>query len=270
MARSLHNRLGTIYIYDLYRWYICNIFNDIYEQGDNAHNILRRFVHVFILVNLYWGLIFCCVVTDVNECANNNGNCHSQAKCTNTPGSFTCTCLDGYSGDGITCSGDEWTITVLYFTFLHKLKRPIRTLVTICYPLVLVLRNTKYIIQLIINYSWYCGDNHVLSLVYFPFYLRLNTIYIYGQGYCTIGLARYTQTIYIHDICNKTIICDIQCESKKTPTVFWNFFPNGWEFLINFLHTYYTIISTLEYKFLFNYLRFWRSYAILSATTQFT
>jgi len=27
----------------------------------------------------------------------------------------------------------------------------------------------------------------------------------------------------------------IQCESKKIPSaVFWKFFPNGWEFLINF------------------------------------
>jgi len=39
------------------------------------------------------------------------------------------------------------------------------------------------------------------------------------------------------------------------PAVFWNFFPNGWEFLINFLHTYYMIISTLEYKILFKYLQ---------------
>jgi len=54
---------------------------------------------------------------------------------------------------------------------------------------------------------------------------------------------------------------------KIPPTVFWNFFPNGWEFLINFLHTYYTIISTLHYKFLFKYLQLWQSYAILSATT---
>ena len=54
---------------------------------------------------------------------------------------------------------------------------------------------------------------------------------------------------------------------KIPPTVFGNFFPNGWEFLINFLHTYYTIISTLDYKFLFKYLQLWQSYAILSATT---
>jgi len=38
----------------------------------------------------------------------------------------------------------------------------------------------------------------------------------------------------------------------------------------NHLHTYYMFLSTLDYKFLFNYPRVWRSYAILSATTQFT
>ena len=54
---------------------------------------------------------------------------------------------------------------------------------------------------------------------------------------------------------------------KIPPVVFWSFFPNGWEFLINFLHTYYTIISTLEYKFLFKYLQLWQSFAILSAIT---
>jgi len=33
------------------------------------------------------------------------------------------------------------------------------------------------------------------------------------------------------------------------------------------LHTYYTFLSTLEYKFLFSYLKLWQSYAILSETT---
>jgi len=41
------------------------------------------------------------------------------------------------------------------------------------------------------------------------------------------------------------------------PVVFWHFFPKR-EFLINFLHTYYTFLSTLDYKFLFNYLQLWR------------
>jgi len=54
---------------------------------------------------------------------------------------------------------------------------------------------------------------------------------------------------------------------KIPPAVFMTFFPNGWEFLINFLHTYYTLLSTLDYKFLFTYLQLRQSYAILSDTT---
>jgi len=56
-------------------------------------------------------------------------------------------------------------------------------------------------------------------------------------------------------------------QKKSPPAVFWNFFQNGFGLLINFLHTYYAIISTLEYKFLFKYLQLRQSYAILSATT---
>jgi len=63
------------------------------------------------------------------------------------------------------------------------------------------------------------------------------------------------------------MLCTVWVKKKSPPTVFWNFFPNGWEFLINFLHTYYTITSTPEYKILFKYLQLWQSYAILSATT---
>ena len=56
---------------------------------------------------------------DVNECLTNNGGCHATlATCTNTVGSRTCACNTGYTGDGITCSGNEF----LTFVSISKLK----------------------------------------------------------------------------------------------------------------------------------------------------
>ena len=56
-----------------------------------------------------------CCVTDVDECDVNNGGCSPDAYCTNTPGSFTCTCIGGYFGDGLNCEGkdasSEYTIS---------------------------------------------------------------------------------------------------------------------------------------------------------------
>jgi len=48
---------------------------------------------------------------------------------------------------------------------------------------------------------------------------------------------------------------------------FLKFFPKWLGIFNQFLHTYYTVTSTLDYKFLFKYLQLWQSYAILSATT---
>jgi len=49
---------------------------------------------------------------------------------------------------------------------------------------------------------------------------------------------------------------------------FSNIFAKQLGFLVRSLHIYYTFLSTLDYKFLSNYFQLWRSYAILSATTQ--
>ncbi|XP_038075664.1 fibrillin-2-like [Patiria miniata] len=42
--------------------------------------------------------------TDVDECADGLDNCDLNAACTNTHGSFTCTCNSGYTGDGTICT----------------------------------------------------------------------------------------------------------------------------------------------------------------------
>lgn len=47
------------------------------------------------------------ISTDIEECQTEIDNCHADANCTNTKGSFDCKCFTGYSGDGVTCVG-KW------------------------------------------------------------------------------------------------------------------------------------------------------------------
>ena len=48
--------------------------------------------------------INCSLFVDIDECTRGTHNCHSSlASCTNTVGSFSCSCSNPYIGDGKTC-----------------------------------------------------------------------------------------------------------------------------------------------------------------------
>lgn len=49
------------------------------------------------------------MVADKDECTYDLDNCHADAMCTNTKGSYNCTCHPGYYGDGVTCNGKSIT-----------------------------------------------------------------------------------------------------------------------------------------------------------------
>ena len=58
----------------------------------------------------------CFFKTDFDECKDPKRNeCHKKAKCTNTEGSYNCTCIDGYVGNGTLCQG---MVAILLFASL--------------------------------------------------------------------------------------------------------------------------------------------------------
>lgn len=50
-------------------------------------------------------LSLCFFFSDINECEIGAHNCDRHAVCTNTAGSFKCSCSPGWIGDGIKCTG---------------------------------------------------------------------------------------------------------------------------------------------------------------------
>ncbi len=56
--------------------------------------------------------VFVNASADVDECTEGTDNCNANAACTNTVGSFTCACNEGFSGDGVDCEGE--TVVVRY------------------------------------------------------------------------------------------------------------------------------------------------------------
>ena len=58
-------------------------------------------------------------ITDVNEC-NNVTSCHVDATCNNTIGSYTCSCQDGYYGNGNNCTG-MYLISDIMFVSKHHI-----------------------------------------------------------------------------------------------------------------------------------------------------
>ena len=52
----------------------------------------------------------CCIlVLDFNECNAPTSPCHLNAICKNNEGSYVCSCLAGYTGNGKTCTGNVTT-----------------------------------------------------------------------------------------------------------------------------------------------------------------
>lgn len=58
------------------------------------------------------------LASDVDECVTEDHNCNPNAECMNTPGSYRCSCKEGFNGDGFTCSGKRESVAQFSFVEL--------------------------------------------------------------------------------------------------------------------------------------------------------
>ena len=67
-----------------------------------------------MMVMMMMNVIRWYLILDINECTSedNRHDCHPNATCMNTNGTYTCTCNDGYTGNGFVCNS---TYTMLIY-----------------------------------------------------------------------------------------------------------------------------------------------------------
>ena len=67
------------------------------------------------------GLVLNCMLTcivDINECAKGTDDCHEDSTCTDTDGSYYCTCEVGFVGDGFNCTSMLLSLQSLFNKYL--------------------------------------------------------------------------------------------------------------------------------------------------------
>ena len=81
--------------------------DDLFLYGWLNPMLFYRFSSYFWVTEQYCASLL--ILIDVDECASPDTNdCHIDASCNNTEGSYTCRCLDGFEGDGKACTGKPY------------------------------------------------------------------------------------------------------------------------------------------------------------------
>ena len=70
----------------------------------------------------YFFFLYFIIQIDIDECATGIANCHFFATCTNTQGSFSCQCEEGYFGDGFSCNNEGLFLSLFDFFSTNDFK----------------------------------------------------------------------------------------------------------------------------------------------------
>ena len=78
----------------------------------------------FLILLQLWFSIKCLTFSDEDECSGEGSgdNCSSNAVCTNNEGGFACKCKNGWSGDGMNCTGIYIHSTFTFMDLHNMLK----------------------------------------------------------------------------------------------------------------------------------------------------
>ena len=73
------------------------LFRNTIRNSSSTRILNKSFTTLFVC-------LFFLTRIDIDECASGVNDCHGSALCTNTVGSFNCSCNNPYTGDGKTCN----------------------------------------------------------------------------------------------------------------------------------------------------------------------
>ena len=73
------------------------------DIGYTGSGDIRNCSGIFTVIFLLTGKVIITCFADIDECVLGSDNCHDNATCMNSIGSYTCMCNDGFEGNGSHC-----------------------------------------------------------------------------------------------------------------------------------------------------------------------